>query len=265
MGYTPDLVAGVWVGNADNTPMKDVSGITGAGPIWHDFMTGSSGRAARGGVCRAGWPRPAGGLRGFRPAALCGDPAGRQPDSGHRLSPAPPGGWSGSSRAPSPLRSTGSICASWSTPAQAGRSPAGTPDARPEVIWQFGPEYQAWARENDIPQLAGSSRAVRACSRARRTRPGRRSASSAPIPAAPCASIRACRSVRSRRPSPPCPAFAADRVTLTVDGAPFAMVGGPDYTAWWPLQEGRHVFGAWATRNDGVQVVSPEVVITVER
>ena len=38
IGYTQDLAAGVWVGNADNTPMKDVSGITGAGPIWHDFM-----------------------------------------------------------------------------------------------------------------------------------------------------------------------------------------------------------------------------------
>jgi len=29
---------GVWVGNADNTPMVDVSGISGAGPIWHEFM-----------------------------------------------------------------------------------------------------------------------------------------------------------------------------------------------------------------------------------
>ncbi|MCX7707905.1 MAG: transglycosylase domain-containing protein, partial [Anaerolineae bacterium] len=38
VGYTPELVAGVWVGNADNTPMKDVSGISGAGPIWRDFM-----------------------------------------------------------------------------------------------------------------------------------------------------------------------------------------------------------------------------------
>jgi len=38
IGYTPDLVAGVWVGNADNTPMHNVSGISGAGPIWHDFM-----------------------------------------------------------------------------------------------------------------------------------------------------------------------------------------------------------------------------------
>jgi membrane peptidoglycan carboxypeptidase len=38
IGYTPDLVAGVWVGNADNSPMEQVSGVTGAGPIWHDFM-----------------------------------------------------------------------------------------------------------------------------------------------------------------------------------------------------------------------------------
>jgi len=38
IGYTPDLVAGVWVGNADNRPMHQVSGVTGAGPIWHDFM-----------------------------------------------------------------------------------------------------------------------------------------------------------------------------------------------------------------------------------
>jgi 1A family penicillin-binding protein len=38
LGYTPDLVTGVWVGNADNTPMYKTSGVTGAGPIWHDFM-----------------------------------------------------------------------------------------------------------------------------------------------------------------------------------------------------------------------------------
>jgi membrane peptidoglycan carboxypeptidase len=38
MGYTPDIVAGVWVGNADNTPMNNVSGLAGAGPIWQNFM-----------------------------------------------------------------------------------------------------------------------------------------------------------------------------------------------------------------------------------
>ncbi len=38
MGYTPNLVVGVWAGNADSTPMQNVTGISGAGPIWHDFM-----------------------------------------------------------------------------------------------------------------------------------------------------------------------------------------------------------------------------------
>jgi 1A family penicillin-binding protein len=38
VGYTPDLVTGVWVGNTNNTPMKDVLGVAGAGQIWHDFM-----------------------------------------------------------------------------------------------------------------------------------------------------------------------------------------------------------------------------------
>ncbi len=38
LGYSTERVVGVWVGNADNTPMLDVSGIDGAGPIWHDLM-----------------------------------------------------------------------------------------------------------------------------------------------------------------------------------------------------------------------------------
>ena len=38
MGYTPDLVVGVWVGNADNAPMLDVSGVSGAGPIYNLFL-----------------------------------------------------------------------------------------------------------------------------------------------------------------------------------------------------------------------------------
>ncbi|RME78642.1 MAG: PBP1A family penicillin-binding protein, partial [Chloroflexi bacterium] len=38
VGYTPDVVVGVWVGNADNEPMRHVTGVTGAAPIWHDVM-----------------------------------------------------------------------------------------------------------------------------------------------------------------------------------------------------------------------------------
>ncbi len=38
LGYTPDLAVGVWVGNSDNSPMINLPGSLGAGPIWHDFM-----------------------------------------------------------------------------------------------------------------------------------------------------------------------------------------------------------------------------------
>lgn len=38
VGYTPDLVVGVWVGNANNSEMIDLPGSRGAAPIWHDFM-----------------------------------------------------------------------------------------------------------------------------------------------------------------------------------------------------------------------------------
>jgi penicillin-binding protein 1C len=36
VGYTPDLTIGVWVGNFDGTPMHNVSGMTGAGPLFRD-------------------------------------------------------------------------------------------------------------------------------------------------------------------------------------------------------------------------------------
>ncbi len=38
VGFTPDRVVGVWVGNTDNRPMENVSGVDGAGPIWRDVM-----------------------------------------------------------------------------------------------------------------------------------------------------------------------------------------------------------------------------------
>ena len=37
-GYTPEFTVGVWVGNADGSPMQAVSGVTGAAPILHDLF-----------------------------------------------------------------------------------------------------------------------------------------------------------------------------------------------------------------------------------
>ena len=38
MGFTPDFLVGVWVGNADNSPTDGVSGQLGAGSIWAETM-----------------------------------------------------------------------------------------------------------------------------------------------------------------------------------------------------------------------------------
>lgn len=42
VGYTPELTVAVWVGNFDGSPMKDVSGVTGAGPLFRQAMLAAS-------------------------------------------------------------------------------------------------------------------------------------------------------------------------------------------------------------------------------
>jgi penicillin-binding protein 1C len=73
VGYTPDLVTGVWVGNTDNSPMRDVLGVAGAGQIWHQFMV-----SALDGVPATPFARPAGvvdaevcALSGMLPTPEC--------------------------------------------------------------------------------------------------------------------------------------------------------------------------------------------------
>jgi len=42
LGYTPDMVVGVWVGNSDNSEMQGTTGVTGAAPIWAEIMEKAS-------------------------------------------------------------------------------------------------------------------------------------------------------------------------------------------------------------------------------
>jgi penicillin-binding protein 1C len=58
LGYTPEVVVGVWVGNADYTPMQNTSGLTGAAPIWNQFMQLAQEHMT--GAAAASFPRPPG-------------------------------------------------------------------------------------------------------------------------------------------------------------------------------------------------------------
>ncbi len=121
VGYTPELVAGVWVGNADSEPMLRISGVTGAGPIWHDVM-----EAALQGRPVQGFPRPEGlvdrevcALSGLRPGPNC------------------------------PHRVTESFIV--------GTEPQATCDLHRRVdgrlVLDLPPEAQGWAREEGLPLL----------------------------------------------------------------------------------------------------------------
>ena len=39
IGWSQRYTVGVWVGNSAGASMRDVSGVSGAGPIWHDVMS----------------------------------------------------------------------------------------------------------------------------------------------------------------------------------------------------------------------------------
>ncbi len=142
MGYTPDLVAGVWVGNADGSPMVLLSGVAGAGPIWHDFM-----RAALAGKPETAFVPPAGLVRtevcvpsGLLPTPLC--PRTRSELFLAGTAPTQPDG----------------LYQSFRLDARTGQL-AG-PETPPEFVTEqvflvLPPEAQEWARQNGVPPPPG--------------------------------------------------------------------------------------------------------------
>ena len=78
VGYTRDVTVGVWVGNFDRTPLRDSSGVTGAGPIFHEVMMAAVERV-RGSLPvddRAPIVAPVSNVRRARVCALSGMAAG---------------------------------------------------------------------------------------------------------------------------------------------------------------------------------------------
>jgi penicillin-binding protein 1A len=94
IGFTPELVVGVWVGNDDNSPTKGVTGGALPATIWHDFVTRAGpirapAPANRSGpaVAAAGVPPRAAELRGA--VGMLADRAGLAPASPATTAAAP--------------------------------------------------------------------------------------------------------------------------------------------------------------------------------
>ncbi len=259
VGYTPDLVVGVWVGNADNRPMERVSGVAGAGPIWHDFM-----EIVLKGTQVHRFNRPDGlvdlkvcATSGLRPTPYC--PFTRRETFIAGAEPTRPDN----------LYRPIEIDVATGLPA--------TPDTpRDRVVTRIflvlPAEAREWARDNGIlqfpeflqfPQLqAGNegegTQGTEGTGAVRITRPDD-GALYKITPQTPIETQRI-----------PVQAIAADGVQIThlmlfVDGQPIGTFGSAPARTWWALSPGRHVFTVEVLDRQGKVLTGAPVTIVVTR
>ena len=239
LGYTPDLAAGVWVGNADDAPMGNLSGVSGAGPIWHDFM-----RAALAGKPESSFAQPAGLAR----AEVC-VPSGLLPTG---LCPRTRSEWFLNGTVPTqpdnlyqsfPLDTRTGGLAAPSTPVQFVIS---------KTFLVLPPAARDWAIQNGIPQPPAGALAVPA-------------GQAAPLRiSSPDPNTVYQVSPRLPRPSQQVPfqviaVGPLQSVTFNLDGQALGTVSAAPFQLWWALAPGRHTLQAQARLADG-QSVSSEAV-----
>lgn len=257
VGYTPELVVGVWVGNADNEPMRGVSGVDGAAPIWHDVMeTLLRDRPP------AVFPRPEGLVEmevcadsGLLPGEHCPRRrtelfiAGTEPQetcSLHQL-------------VRLDVRS-GQLADETTPPEQVVE----------RVYFVLPAELQDWAREAGIPQIPDFQL------------PTSNLQSLTSDPQYPVSNLQPLvltspdplSHYRLRAGLPrdaqrievaarPGDGVALAWVTLLADGEPLATLTAPPYRAWWPLSPGVHEFQAVGVDAAGRDFASAPVRVTV--
>jgi penicillin-binding protein 1C len=244
IGYTPDWVVGVWIGNVDRTPLREVSGVTGAAPIWHAVME----LLHRGQPARD-FPVPE-GVHRMTVCALSGKlPTPDCPQTREE--------WFIEGTEP---KEADDLYRRWRIDRRTGGL-AG-PDTPPEAVEErvmimWPPRAWKWAQENGFPlppqaeqgetKGAGGLRWV-----------------SPPAGA-----------IYRRAPSLPPEAqrllvelhWTGGRVPRSVrvkiDGQPWMEWTSPPYRAWWLLIPGAHVFQATAELEEGEVIPAPPLRIEV--
>jgi penicillin-binding protein 1C len=248
IGYTPDLVTGVWVGNADNQPMERVSGVDGAGPIWHDFM-----ELALMGRPRREFERPSGiinveicSLSGLLPTPDCPYTrdeifiAGTEPklfDDWYQR-----------------------FLVDTATGMLAGpETPAGRTESQVYIV--LPAEAREWARQQNWPEppsasVADSTRDANTDFQLVMTRPDPGSIFHL-SPNLPRSAQRIEISAQAAS------AAAVAEVTLYVDDVPLQTFRKPPYRSVWRLELGEHTFSARGRAVDGRSLESNVLKITV--
>jgi penicillin-binding protein 1C len=245
IGYTPDIVAGVWVGNSDNEAMRDITGLTGAAPIWQDFML-----AVLQGKPDKPFPRPDGltqrevcTLSGLLPTPACTDT---------RLE------WFISGTQPTQLDGTYQQVVVDSLTGRLADS--STPSDRRQLLTVFNLPLlvRAWARAQGWPLLSdlttGGDSVLTSGSSLLLVSPEPNSEYRIDNRFDPSAQQILVQAVAGPD---------VVQVTLWVDNQELASFSGPPFQAWWPLALGQHSFHAEGRTTDGSWITTPLVQITV--
>ena len=245
VGYTPNLVTGVWVGNADNTPMVSVTGISGAGPIWNGTM-----RALLLGQPRLSFNVPDGVSR----VRVC-LPSGDLPTS---ACPLTRDEWFIDGTEPT---ATDTIWQTIAIDTRTGlRADDTTPDAdRVNRVYEVLPqEARDWALRNHIaqPPPGAAARLAAADDRLRLLEPDPYTSFelSTVIP----------RSAQRLRLTAGAPADTHS-VTYVLDGVELGTAADEPWVLWWPLELGDHTLTAHAELADGTTVESEPIPFSVVR
>jgi 1A family penicillin-binding protein len=248
VGYTPDLVVGVWVGNANNQPMERISGVDGAGPIWHDFIELSlMGRPAQ------AFQRPPGivereicSLSGLLPTSYC--PHTRRELYVAGTEPKLYDDW----YQPFLIDTATGLLAAPDTPSERTET---------QIYLVLPEEVQEWARQQGWPEPpTGSPPASSADPNQDRLLVMTRPDAGSIYHVSPNLPLSAQRIEVSARPGGQMP---ITEVTLYVDTAPLQQFRVPPYRAYWALQPGEHTFTARGRTADGRIVESEPLRILV--
>ena len=248
VGYTPDLVVGVWAGNADYQPMRDVTGVTGAAPIWHQFM-----RAVLTGSPEREFSRPSGlvrvevcALSGLLPSEDC-----------------PYRRWEWFITGTEPAQ-TDNLYRKVTVDAATGRlADAATPPEQRKsiVVLDLPPQAAPWARSKGIILFSDLTST---------TTQNPQSSVLYLINPPANALYRYVESVSGETQRlrleavSPAGGGSLREVTLWVDGQMVARLTQPPYQAWWPMTPGIHEAWAEAVTRDGDRLTSEHIRFEVK-
>jgi len=245
IGYTPDLLVGVWVGNSNYEAMHDVTGVTGAAPIWNEAM-----RALLAGKPDQPFARP----DGLEQVTVC-DLSGLLPTS---ACPYTHMEWfiDGTE----PTQTDTYYQQVWiDTLTNSLASDLTPPDRRKSIIALNLPvEAQTWARAQGLPLLVDLQQNTESI----------QANSLTLISPTPNTTYRITPDLDLSAQELSVEAVAGQsfsKVTIYVDGNILAALSNPPYQTWWTLSAGTHDFWAEGTTANGESVTSGHVTINVLR